>query len=424
MTVKHTWRTGVGLGAALACLSAAPALATEGYFALGYGPVQRALGGTGVAYGEDAMAATVNPATVASIGKELSLGIQAFMPHRGYTGTGTYFVAPGEVWSRRNFFLVPNVAYNLPLSNGGVLNFAAYGNGGMDTSYPALPNSAYYCGGYGVFCAGSAGVDLQQLFLSVTYAQKIGNLSFGIAPTIVLQGFKATGLDAFGGFSIDPTNLTGNGRDWSHGAGLRVGMTYDISSTLSLGITAQTKMNMSRFKKYAGLFEGGGAFDIPATATVGLAWKASPTVTLLMDYQRIWYSGVPAVSDPFPNGMNPLGAPGGPGFGWDDVNVIKIGAEWRASDRMTWRVGYAHSSNPVGSNDVTINILAPGIVTDHFTAGGSFRMSDRDRIDFAIEYAPKHTVSGTEVTTMGATPGVIELKMHQVSASFGWTRTF
>ena len=36
--------------------------ATEGYFALGHSPVQRALAGAGVARGSEAMSATINPA--------------------------------------------------------------------------------------------------------------------------------------------------------------------------------------------------------------------------------------------------------------------------------------------------------------------------------------------------------------------------
>ena len=51
------------------------AQATEGYFSLGYGVVQKGQGGAGIADSYDAMSATANPAAAATVGKELSLGI-------------------------------------------------------------------------------------------------------------------------------------------------------------------------------------------------------------------------------------------------------------------------------------------------------------------------------------------------------------
>jgi long-chain fatty acid transport protein len=45
------------------------------------------------------------------------------------------------------------------------------------------------------------------------------------------------------------------------------------------------------------------------------------------DYQRINYSGIPAVGNPSA-ALAPLGAANGPGIGWRDVNVFKIGVAW------------------------------------------------------------------------------------------------
>ena len=423
MTGLYKARHLIGLGAVAMALAAPPAFATAGYFALGYSAVQRGQAGAGVANGEDAMSSAINPAGVATVGNEMSMGLQLFAPYRGYTGTGTYFVAPGTNNSGKNLFPVPNFAYNKVLANGARLNFAAYGNGGMDSSYPAVVNPN--CGGgAGVFCAGKAGVDLEQLFLSVTYAQKIGSVAFGISPTLVAQGFKAFGLDAFKANSMDPANMTGNGRQWVYGAGLRAGVQVDLTKTLRFGLSAQTKMSMGKLTNYAGLFADGGAFDIPASATVGLAWDATKDMTVMLDYQRIWYSGVPTIANPFPNGMNPLGGVNGPGFGWKDVGVIKLGAAWRSSPTMTWRVGYAYSTNPVQSSQVTLNILAPGVVRNHLSAGGSWKMNTRDTLDFSLEYVPTSSVTGNEMTPMGPTPGTVKLSMHQFAITVGWKRTF
>jgi len=367
---------------------ATPVAATEGMFALGFSTNQRAMGGTGVAHAHEAMGVATNPANAAGVGRQFQLGIDLFSPNREFTGAG------GTVESGSNLFPVPNVAYNLPLANGNVFNISMYGNGGMNTDYPVA-----------LFGAGSpTGIDLSQMFISATYAGTSGNLSWGISPTLVVQTFKAEGLPF------------GSGRDWSSGGGLRAGLTYQVSPVLTLGLAGQTKMYMSKFDKYAGLFENAGDFDIPASITAGVAWKARPNLTLLMDVQRIFYSGVPAISNPL--GPPPFGGVGGPGFGWDNINVLKLGMEWEANDRMTWRAGYAYSENPVGPEDVSLGILAPGVVTHHLTAGGTYALSDNNEIDFAIEYAPRNSVTGP---TLG---GPTTISMSQISLSVGWTHNF
>lgn len=416
-------RLGAGLVALCLMTGPNPAAATEGYMPLGFGTIQRGQGGAGVAVqGQDAMSLSINPAGIAGMGKTLSFGVELFAPRRGYDASGTAFVAPGSFDSGRPVFPVPNFGWVKPLANGATLGINVYGTGGMNTTFGAVahPNCG---GGSGVFCAGPAGVDLSQLFVSVGYAGQTGSVRWGVAPTLALQAFEANGLGAFAGLSFDPANLTDRGHDYSMGVGLRAGVQVEVSPALTLGLSGQTKINMSKFDRYAGLFENGGDFDIPAQVTAGLAVQAAPDLRLMMDYQKIFYSGVKAVSNPFLPA--PLGSAGGPGFGWKDVDVVKLGVEWQQSDKMTWRAGYARSTNPVGAEDVTLGILAPGVMKDHFTFGGSYRPNARDSFDFAMVFAPKVTVSGPEVTTFGPTAGsAVALRMDQLELSVGWTRKF
>ena len=64
-------------GPVVLCLmaSALPqtASATEGYFALGYGPAQRGVAGAGVGYSQDAMSGAINPASVATVGRGVAI---------------------------------------------------------------------------------------------------------------------------------------------------------------------------------------------------------------------------------------------------------------------------------------------------------------------------------------------------------------
>ncbi len=175
---------------------------------------------------------------------------------------------------------------------------------------------------------------------------------------------------------------------------------------------------MTKFGKYSGLFADQGGFDIPASITAGFAYDINTRLTVMADFQRIFYSGVGSISNPSSN-PPPFGSTGGPGFGWHDINVYKVGLEYRANDIWTLRAGYAYSENPVQPADVMLNILAPGVVTHHFTAGATYKISPKDSLDFAFVFAPDNSVTGPD-----GTGGTVRLHMHQFVGQAGWTHNF
>lgn len=426
------------IGAALAgSVLAVPAQATEGYFSHGFGARNSALAGAGVADSRDAMAIAVNPAGLVDVGRQFTSATTLFSPNREYTATGTAFVAPGSVDSSNTLFAIPNMGYNHPLDENSSIAIALYGNGGMNTAY-STGNTGPACpGANGVFCGGPAGVDLIQAFISVAYARRFGNFSLGIAPILAVQAFEARGLGALAGVSSDPANLTDNGHDWSVGGGVRIGGQIDVTENFRIGAAYQSMIYMSEFDNYAGLFAENGDFDIPSNFTIGVAVDVSPSVTIMADYKRIFYGDVDAIANPGstlaacalagggPSGNSfCLGGANGTGFGWNDVNVFKIGVEWVKDDTWTWRAGFAYNENPIESTDVTFNILAPGVVENHITGGFTYTINERNAFDFAVMFAPDTSVSGPEVTAFGPTPGSnIEISMYQYAITLGWTRT-
>ena len=123
----------------------------------------------------------------------------------------------------------------------------------------------------------------------------------------------------------------------------------------------------------------------------------------------------------FPNLMQtPLGFESGAGFGWDDVNVIKAGVNWKATPVWSFSGGYSHCNQPIPDSEVLFNILAPGVIQDHITLGLSKAMNNTPgRFNVALMYAPTQTVRGAN--PMEA-PGAqqIELKMNEWEVEFGY----
>ena len=103
---------------------------------------------------------------------------------------------------------------------------------------------------------------------------------------------------------------------------------------------------MTEFDKYKGLFAEQGDFDIPPALQAGFSWDATPSVTLLADWKRIWYSDVNSVGNPFLS-PGPLGADDGAGFGWEDIDAFKFGIQWQTTPTIALRAGVGLNDNPI-----------------------------------------------------------------------------
>ncbi len=398
------------------------AFATNGYFAHGFGVNDQGLAGAGVALPQDTLDAAVNPANMVFLGKRYDLGIAFFNPNRQYTVTGnpsgfpgTFGLAPGTVKSDSKWFVLPSFGANWMIDADSSVGLSIFGNGGMNTDYPTNT-----FGG-----SSPTGVDLMQLFIAPTYARKIApQHALGITPILAIQRFEARGLQAFGGFSSDPNNLTNNGHEYSYGYGARIGYQGEIvPNLLNLGVAYQTRTYMSAFDKYKGLFAEQGDFDIPSNWTVGLAVKATPELVFVFDVQRINYSEVKSINNPLlPNLMtSQLGNDSGAGFGWKDMTVYKVGVQWKSSKEWTWRAGYSKGNQPIPESEVLFNILAPGVIEQHVTVGFTKAMASDQDLNFALTRALSHSVTGPNPLEV---PGqqTIELKMDQwqIAASYSW----
>ncbi|WP_296493965.1 outer membrane protein transport protein [Rhodoferax sp.] len=409
-----------------ALLAAGSVHATDGYFPHGYGIKAMGMGGASVTMTDNAFAGINNPAIAAWAGNRTEGGLTFFAPSRSMSRTGSGFGLDASVDSDKNLFFVPEFGYNQAISDKMGVGVTVYGNGGMDTDYPG---GQINCGQgpANVLCGKDRlGVDLMQLIVAPTLAYKLNEShSVGISPLLVLQQFKAYGLEAFSPMSSDSANLTGNDYSRSTGIGVRLGYLGKINDKFSIGASYSPKINMSEFDEYAGLFAGGGGFDIPENYTLGLSFMATPAVTVALDYTRINYSGVPSISNPSTN-MAPLGADNGPGFGWSDIDVWKLGVQWQAASQWTLRAGLNVSDNPIQSRDVTFNILAPGVITRHLTLGGTYAMSPTTEVSFSYMYAPEESVSGTSLFDgLFMTPGAggtetIRMSQQSIGIQFGW----
>jgi long-chain fatty acid transport protein len=413
----------LGLLLAIASLIGAPLLATDGYFATGYGIKEQGQGGAGIALPGDSLGAAINPAEFAVIGNRFDFGFSLFRPIRG--GTITYNQLPSGYpdangaydANRRTIFPIPELGYNRQLRHGASLGVSVFGNGGMNTSYrTAIPLLGITRGG----------VDLQQLFVAPTLALKLNkHYAVGIALNVAYQRFAAEGLQNFATASLSssPGNVTNRGYDNSFGAGVRGGWLGSINRVLSLGATFQTKTYMSKLGRYRGLFAEQGGFDIPANFGGGAALHLNPNVTVLFDAERILYGQVKSIANPGSN-QALLGANNGPGFGWRDTTAEKTGISYQWKPALTFRGGYNHSGLPFSNTQTFFNLLAPAVVEHHVHMGTTVGLKSGKEINLAYVHAFGNTLNGVSSIPPTAGGGNANLRMHQdsIAIGFGWSR--
>lgn len=426
------------------------AQATNGYMSHGFGTKSKGMAGAGSALPQDAMISASNVAGVVWLSEQrMDIGASLFSPSRRYTQHATTSLSngvplpigshadfTGTVDSDNDLFLIPHFAYSRPLDDVSAVGLSLYGNGGMNTTYHAK-NTTMHLGTYGGALAkpadASTGVDLSQLALNLNYSRKLTNdFSVGGGLILAYQRFKAEGLSSLGQLAADgaPDNLSNRGRDGVFGWGLQVGALWKLHERLSLSAAYQTQIDFERFDKYSDLFAEDGDLDAPAFANIGLAFQARPDLTLAFDVQHIWYGDVDALGNDMTKNImlcmqgytaHCLGGSQGVGFGWRDMTVYKLGAQWAMRPDLTLRAGYSYGKQPVPADGVLFNVVAPAVIEHHFTLGLTKELSKRTEINLAAMYAPKSDLDCGCLLPLSGGEDSINIAMDQweLELSFG-----
>jgi len=408
-----------------------PVFATNGYAPHGIGMNSKGMGGVFIGYQGDSVALGGNPAGSAFIDDRFDIGLDLFSPDREATLSGNALPTPAGPFptdgtydgNDSDLFAIPELGYRKGLGNDMAFGLSVFGNGGMNTDYKdGIP--LFNLGPTGT--SERTGINLMQLFVVPNLSYKINpKHSFGVGLNLVAQSFEAEGLQNFvnfPGFSTDPTKVTNQGADFAYGAGLRLGWMGQITPQVTLGATYQTRTYMSEFDDYAGLFAEQGDFDVPSNFGVGIAFQATPQWLLAADVMQIQYSEVDSIGNKGVPITSQLGADNGPGFGWDDMTVIKLGVEFMVNPDMTLRAGYNHGDAPIDSSQTLFNVLAPATVEDHLTLGGTWSISPTMNLTAMYMHAFENEIKGSNSipSTLGDGEADITMSQDSIGLAFSW----
>jgi len=437
--------------------------ATNGMFLIGYGAKSRSMGGVGIGYTQDSIGNHMNPAGITSLdigGARMDVSAMLFYPRRSATlpdgrndppeVTGT----PITYKSGSNLFVIPSMGGVYKFNRKLFIGFSFVGSGGGNTRYTKLSPKGYnFLNVTGNDTVGDTlGVNLAQAQMSPTLAYRINKQhTVAVSPVFAIQTFRAYGLDLFQAESNYGDSVSNNGNDWSYGGGVRFGWqgrpfggfkTSAMLKSLTVGATYSSRLYMTEFDKYKGLFAESGDFDTPANFGVGLSLNLTDDLTLAFDWQRVYYSDIASINDPVQaistqdesgNYIGKLGLPDGAGFGWEDQNIYKLGMKYRYNDEWDFMLGWNYGENQIPKDQLLFSTLAPAVTQHHLTMGTTYKPDKAIEWTLAYVHAFKKKASGLADTggsynqffpdtdPNSNEPGAVELEMVQDSIEVSFT---
>lgn len=161
-----------------------------------------------------------------------------------------------------------------------------------------------------------------------------------------------------------------------------------------------------------------------------MSYQASNNLKIAFDIEHTQFGEIDSVGNPMSlingcptaglggtNLANCLGGRTGAGFGWQDMTSYKLGAKRKIHDDLPWRAGFSYGEQPISTEDAVFNILAPGVIKYHFTAGVTIGRDNGDKFSITAMFAPEKKVVGGNLFDPIQS---IDLKMHQFEIEFSY----
>jgi len=384
--------------------------ATNGYQLIGVGSYQKSLGGAVTANPGSNMTAVTNPAGMVRIGSRADFSIEAFMPDRDAD-----FKAFGgdSVNSDSELYGIPAIGWNGPVNGNDDLVFGGgmYGTSGMGVDYETTLMQAAIPGtSPDVYWDGYSSIAFWQMAPALAWnmSEKVSlgfSLNIDFQEVAFEQRMMAdTNQDGQGDTVVNNFDLSRGAT--AFGAGLSLGILYDMTDSITLGASYKSKQYFTDLDYRLGYGDidmtafGGGPLpageysldlDFPQQFAFGIAWHATQRLSLSADVKWInWSDTMDKLSVKGPGGIK---VPMDPG--WDDQTVFAVGLAYKVNDRFNLRAGFNYGESPIDEDSAAANIILPAVVEEHYTVGGDYQLDDNWDIGFHYMYVPENTVTAS-----------------------------
>lgn len=368
--------------------------AQAGHVMQGVGSVNMSMGGAATAQPLDISGALQwNPATISTFNDKilkLDIGLFSSTPELSSTvpefdefgmPTGNFF--SGTTEDDRGLSPMPALAmvWGSETSKH-TFGASAFGISGFGVTFPenALNpiNAPQSMGGFGHIES-----DYILLQVGLAYAYEISDaFSIGIQPT-----FNYATLELMPNPTANPTmaGYPSTDKATATGVGAQIGAFYDTGVGLKLGVSFKSPQYFNDFEFNNTYLDGTSDtntfnMDYPAIFSAGIGYSRGQ-FDFAADYRYVDYNNTDGFSE---TGWTPTASVAG--FGWESINIISAGLQYKGINNFPLRVGYTYSSNPINNDVAFFNIPATAIIKNAYQFGFSYTGFEKMNFDAVIHY--------------------------------------
>jgi len=409
-----------GVFALLLTLAAVqPVSATDGHFLHGVGAINASMGGAAVAAPRDLLSAFyANPAGLMGFdGTRFDLSMELFKPNRTVSSTIGPF--SGSTQSKSEFVPIPAFAWSTEIADGkAVIGLGGLGIGGFGVDYPVDPTNPIMAPRPFGFGQVYSNFSLLKVAPAIAFSPT-DKLSLGFAANIDWSTLSVDPMPAAspdGGFYPRATAADG-----AFGFGFQAGLTYRVKDGLSVGASYSSPQYFQDFEWNSVVADPTSpafgtartitfAMDVPQVIAGGVALEPTSNLFLAADVKAIFYAGTEGFDK---SGFDQTGAV--QGFGWSDIMVVAVGAEYSATDRVSLRGGYNFSENPIPEGNSMFNISAPAIVQHHATFGLGLMLNESLQVNAGYYHVFENELTGPVMMPGAPAGSTVSSKMFEDS---------
>lgn len=344
-----------------------------------YGAKAWGMGGASIAYPQDSMASANNPAGIALVGDRMDADLTVVDASlKSEFGPNTYHA--------NTLAVSPEAGISKTLSEDVAIGVSLFGQGlQLDYEKP-------------VFGTKNMRNKLTQMILAptATWQFKPGHY-FGFSPRLAYQRLDLAGADGLG--------VPYDGADSAYGFGFSFGYLGQVTENLKLGATYSTPIWFQKMNRYESLLPA--ALNQPQQAGVGLSYQLNSNFTVAADVLWINWSGEKVWGNTMTEGGT-LGQGNGPGFGWKDQYIYRLGGDYKINQDWSVRAGVSLASKLIGDDQAMFAILAPLDQYNHVSVGATYALSKDWEATGSYMHALHNETNGSGASTGSSVSGSID----------------
>ncbi len=386
-------------------LMTVPGWSGNGHLLHGVGAYNSSMGGAGVAYLQDSIAALHgNPALIAKVkGNQISFSTEFFedglkveaivgSSHQTTDATTQMGVIPAFGWMGRKE------------GSKVAMGFGLLGEAGFRTDYPQDNNNF-------LLLPQPAGFGRVFTDLSITKIPA----AFGIQATPKLAvGFSLNiyrGSLAIYPLPVVQPDCSPDGKCWLPyaanqvarlGIGGQFGFVYDFNEMASVGFSYTTPQKFQQYKYNStitnpNLSTYGQArvltfnLDGPQTFQFGISLHPNKKFSIAADGKYIMYDGVAGIGEA--GGVDTVNHKL-IGISWQNIWVGMVGVEYKPNEKMSLRAGYNHGQSPIKPEYTVTSMGTPSTFQKHFCFGAGMAVMKNISADIGFYVVPREEKTG------------------------------